>query len=209
MTKNRKMIAVTFGVVALNLCAAASLAFAADPVDKEYVRALAVPGHFVFVMEYWQGNEKVVARHGLKTEAPFTAVSATEFAINEDLHIALYGVEPCAGRFVSPGDRFDGSCDDYGRMQLQIFLRHPKVVYCRAFIEERLKAKQEAACYAHHHFPGALNSVDLLEDQLVSVGALRLSHRADGSALRPDLEEAEKIAKHNRFGLWSRPQERP
>jgi endonuclease YncB( thermonuclease family) len=199
-------IAFAFGFCVATILAVVlappSNAFSAEPIDPDYVRSLSIPGHTVFVMEYWQDDAQVVARDGLKSKTPFVAISPTVFEVERQRQIQLYGVEPCDGTVVDRREGFNGTCQDYARSQLDISLRHPRVVFCRAFIGERGKPVQQGTCFAHYFFAGSLNSVDMLESQLVSIGALRLSRTEAGKPVRPDLEDAERIARKNHFGLW-------
>ncbi|TNM66703.1 hypothetical protein FHP24_03215 [Aliirhizobium smilacinae] len=190
-------------------CVFPGSASSAEPLDKNYVRSLAVPEHVVFVMEYRQADQSVADREGLRSKAAFSSVSSTEFAVDQKRHIQLYGVEPCSGAITVRREGYVGSCENYARAQLEILLKHPGVVFCRAFIDQRGKSRQQATCFAYHNFPGRLNSIDMLEEQLVSIGALRLSRSKVGKPLRPDLEEAEQIAKKNAFGLWEGSGEKP
>lgn len=64
---------------------------------------------------------------------------------------------------------------------------------------------QNATCYGYYNYPGAMDSVDNFEEQLLSLGALRLAKKPDGSVERPDLQEAEKLGKKGDFGMWADP----
>jgi hypothetical protein len=83
-------------------------------------------------------------------------------------------------------------------------LRSPKVIFCRVFASEEGKARQDATCYGYYHYPGSLDSIDMLEEQLVSLGALRIAKRSDGTLLRPDLKPAEKLGRQG-HGMWADP----
>jgi len=51
--------------VSVALCAAfAGRSFAAGAIDKDYIRSLAAPGKTVLVIEYYDGQGKVVDRKG-------------------------------------------------------------------------------------------------------------------------------------------------
>ena len=55
-----------------------------------------------------------------------------------------------------------------------------------------------------YNFAGSLDSVDNFEEQLLSLGALRLAKKPDGTLMRPDLADAEKIGRQG-FGMWADP----
>lgn len=170
-----------FTILGCGFLGLSTIAFAAEQIDKNYVRSLSIPDHFVFVMEYRKADQSVVDREGLQSEVPFSSVNSTGFSVGQTRHIQFYGVQPCNGAITVRREGFDGNCEDYARTQLEILLRHPRVVFCRAFEDERGKSRQQATCFAHHYFPGSLDSVDMLEEQLVSIGALRLSRSQTAS----------------------------
>lgn len=64
---------------------------------------------------------------------------------------------------------------------------------------------QNATCYGYYNFPGSLDSVDMFEEQLLSLGALRLAKKPDGTPIRPDLAEAQEIGQKGSFGMWADP----
>lgn len=178
---------------------------AAAPVDKAYIRSLAAPGKTVLVVEYYDGQGGVRDRKGFASASGFKAVSATDFAVNDKITIHLFGIEPCDGEMVNRRESFAGRCKDYAERGLEELLNDPKVIYCRAFVSEIKAPVQDATCYGYYNYPGALNTVDMLEEQLVSVGTHRVAERADGSTARPDLDQAEKIARGGAFGMWADP----
>lgn len=183
----------------------AAPASAAQAIDEAYVRSLAAAGRVVLVVEYYDGQGEVLERKGYATSSAFKTLSGTDFRVHDKMVIHLYGVEPCDGEMVNQRDGFAGGCADYARQQLQIMLTHPKVVFCRAFISEQKASVQNSTCYAYHYFPGSLDSVDMLEEQLVSLGALRLRKKPDGTFVRPDLIKAEQIGRMGSFGMWADP----
>ncbi|WP_226951453.1 hypothetical protein [Rhizobium terrae] len=192
------------------VCALGSLVLAmpspaAEALDKNYVRSLAAPGRTVLVIEYYDGKQNVVRRQGYAASGPFKALSGTDFRVHETMAIHLYGVAPCDGEMVNQRDGFVGRCEDYARQQLEIMLKNPKVIFCRAFISEEKAKVQNATCYGYHYFPGSLDSVSMFEEQLVSLGALRLEKIGDGSPARPDLMRAEQIGRKGAFGMWADP----
>lgn len=177
---------------------------AAGAVDEVYVKSLAAPGKTVLVIEYYDGNRKVVARQGFASVSGFKAVSPTDIRVDERTTLHLYGVEPCAGEMVNAKENFAGRCADFARGQLEILLKNPKVLFCRAFVSEQHAPVEDATCFGYYNFPGALDTVENLEEQLVSLGALRLTKKPDGSLMRPDLADAEKIGRGG-FGMWADP----
>jgi hypothetical protein len=179
-------------------------ALAAGAVDGGYIRSLAAAGKVVLVVEYYDGNRIVVARKGYASTSGFSATSPTIFKVDEAMSLNLFGLEPCNGEMVNQKEGFAGDCAGYAKEQLSIKLKAAKVILCRAFLTEEKAAVQDATCFAYYNYPGALDTVDNLEEQLVSLGALRLARKADGTALRPDLVPAERIGQGG-FGMWADP----
>jgi hypothetical protein len=188
-------------VVAVSACLPAH---AAGPVDEAYVRSLAAPGKTVLVMEYYDGQGKVSERKGYASASGFRAVSATDFQVDANLTVHLYGIEPCKGDMVNRKENFAGSCDNYARQSLATLLQSPRVIYCRAFVSETGAPAQDATCYGYYNYPGSLDSVDMFEEQLVSVGSHRITRRPDGAPARTDLKEAEDIGRRG-HGMWADP----
>lgn len=188
-------------LAAISICLPA---YAAEPVDEAYIRSLAAPGKTVLVMEYYDGQGKVSERKGYASASGFRAVSATDFQVDADLTVHLYGIEPCQGDMVNRKEDFAGSCDDYARQGLATLLQSPRVVYCRAFISEAGAPIQDATCYGYYHYPGSLDSVDMFEEELVSLGSHRIAKQPDGTPARADLKEAETIGRRG-FGMWADP----
>lgn len=192
----------------LALIAAATMssspALAAGVVDDAYVKSLAAPGKTVLVIEYYDGNRKVVGRQGFASVSGFKAASPTDIRVDDRIRLHLYGVEPCAGEMVNRQENFAGRCEGFAQTRLEILLKRPKVLFCRAFVSEEHASTQDATCFGYYNFPGTLDTVENLEEQLVSLGALRLAKKPDGSPMRPDLAEAEKIGRGG-FGMWADP----
>lgn len=179
-------------------------AHAADPIDKDYVRSLAAPGKTVLVIEYYDGQGKIVDRKGFASASGYKAISPTGFRVDEKLSLHLFGIEPCAGEMVNRQEDFAGSCADFAKRGLEMLLQSPKVVFCRAFVTEQNAPLQDATCYGYYNYPGSLDSVDMFEEQLVSLGTHRIAKKADGSPARADLVEAEKIGRGG-YGMWTDP----
>ena len=134
----------------------------------------------------------------------FTAVSATDFRVDASLTVHLYGIEPCQGDMVNLKEDFAGSCDDYAHQALATLLQSPRVIYCRAFVSETGAQSQDATCYGYYNYPGSLDTIDMFEEQLVSLGGHRIAKRPDGTPARSDLEEAEAIGRRG-YGMWADP----
>ncbi len=188
-------------VAAISACLPA---YAAGPVDEAYVRSLAAPGKTVLVMEYYDGQGNVSERKGYASASGFKAVSPTDFRVDANLTVHLYGIEPCKGDMVKRTEGFAGSCDDYARQGLATLLQSPRVIYCRAFVSEAGAKAQDATCYGYYNYPGSLDSIDMFEEQLVSLGTHRIAKRADGTPTRADLKEAEDIGRRG-YGMWADP----
>lgn len=192
-------------ITALSSCVIATQALAASPVNKDYIRSLAAPGKTVLVIEYYDGTGKVADRKGFATANGFKAVSATDFLVDEGTTLHLYGVQPCSGDLVNRAEDYSGTCEEFGTQQLQTMLQSPKVLFCRAFISEQAAPVQDVTCYGYYNYPGAMDTVDNLEEQLLSLGAVRLTKKADGSFERPDLTEAQEIGQKGSYGMWADP----
>lgn len=177
---------------------------AAGAVDQAYIRSLAAPGKTVLVIEYYDGKGGVSDRKGYASAHGFQAVSPTDFQVSDKITLHLFGIEPCDGSLVNRRENFSGSCADYAEQGLKTLLKAPKVIYCRAFVSEANAPVQDATCYGYYNFPGSLDSVDMFEEQLVSVGTHRIAKKADGTPARPDLSEAEKIGRGG-YGMWADP----
>lgn len=178
--------------------------WAGGAVDPAYVKSLAAPGKAILVVEYYDPAGKAVARKGFASPSGFRAKSPVDIAVDADVGLHLYGLEPCRGEMVNRKEGFAGSCGDYAREQLDIMLKAAKVIFCRVFLTERDAPLQDATCFGYYNYPGTLNTVDNLEEQLVSLGALRLSKKQDGTLMRPDLADAERIGRGG-FGMWADP----
>ncbi|WP_431323410.1 hypothetical protein [Rhizobium sp. YTU87027] len=181
-----------------------SRAFAAGPVEPAYIKSLAAPGKMVLVVEYYDGSSAIVSRKGYASAIGFRARSSNEIVIDDKITLHLFGVEPCEGQMVNRKEGFSGSCEDFAEQQLKILLKYPKVILCRAFVSEENAPKQDVTCFGHYFFPGSLDSISNFEEDLVALGALRLAKKADGSLMRPDLAEAERIGRQG-FGMWADP----
>jgi hypothetical protein len=179
-------------------------AYAAEPVDETYVRSLAAPGKTVLVMEYYDGQGKVSQRKGYASASGFGAISATDFRVDANLTVHLYGIEPCQGDMVNLKEDFAGSCHDYALQGLATLLQSPRVIYCRAFVSETGAQIQDATCYGYYNYPGSLYTIDMFEEQLVSLGSHRVAKRPDGTPARADLKEAEAIGRRG-YGMWADP----
>ncbi|WP_199915354.1 hypothetical protein [Aminobacter sp. MSH1] len=179
-------------------------AHAAGPVDETYVRSLAAPGKMVLVIEYYDGQGKVAERKGFATASGFRAVSANDFRVDDNVTVHLYGIEPCEGDMVNRKEDYAGSCEGFARRGLETLLQSPRVIYCRAFVSETEAPVQDATCYGYYNYPGSLDTVDMFEEQLVSLGSHRVAKRPDGTAGRTDLAEAEAIGRRG-YGMWADP----
>lgn len=188
-------------LMAISVCLPA---YAAGPVDEAYVRSLAAPGKTVLIMEYYDGQGDVSERKGYASASGFKAVTATDFQVDANLTVRLYGIEPCQGNMVNRKEDFVGSCDAYARQGLATLLQSPRVIYCRAFVSETGAQVQDATCYGYYNYPGSLDTIDMFEEQLVSVGSHRIAKRPDGTLARIDLEDAEAIGRRG-YGMWADP----
>jgi hypothetical protein len=189
---------------ALASCILATSAFAAPDIDKDYIKSLASPGKTVLVVEYYDGSGKVVDRKGFASASGYKAVSPTDIQVDGKTTLHLYGVEPCSGEMVNRTEGYSGSCSGFAQQELQVMLKSAKVLFCRTFVSEQNAPSQDATCSGYYNYPGSLDSVDMLEDELVSLGALRVVKNPDGSPARADLEKAQRIGKQG-YGMWADP----
>lgn len=194
-----------FLAAVLGLSVSSGAAFAADPIDKNYVKSLAAPSKKVLVIEYYDGNGEVTGRKGYTRADSWTAVSPTEFDATDGVRLKLFGLKPCTGDLVVKSENFAGTCEIYAKEALDTILRSAHVLFCRSFVSEAKAASQDTTCYGYYSIPGAMDSVDMLEEQLVSLGGLRLAKKADGSLARPELEQAETIGRKGHYGMWADP----
>ena len=134
----------------------------------------------------------------------YEATSPTDFRVDEKLSVHLFGIEPCDGDMVNRQEDFVGSCAEFAQRGLATLLQSPRVIYCRAFVTEQHSPMQDATCYGYYNYPGSLDSVDMFEEQLVSLGTHRIVKKADGSLARADLVDAEKIGRAG-HGMWADP----
>lgn len=178
--------------------------WAGGTIDPVYVKSLAAAGKTVLVVEYYDPAGKVVDRKGFASANGFAVDTPVDIAIDAKTRLHLYGLEPCAGDMVNQKEGFTGTCAAYAQQQLAIMVKTAKVIFCRAFLTERDASLQDVTCFGYYNYPGSLDSVDNLEEQLVSLGALRLSKKPDGTPMRPDLLAAEKTGRGG-FGMWADP----
>ncbi|MGR9202141.1 hypothetical protein [Rhizobium leguminosarum] len=191
-------------LLALGVSLVAPACWAGGTIDPSYVKSLAAPGKTVLVVEYYDPNGKVVDRKGFASAKGFAVETPVHIAVDAKTSLHLYGLEPCAGDMVNQKEGFAGTCAAYAQQQLAILVKTAKVIFCRAFLTERDASVQDATCFGYYNYPGSLDSVDNLEEQLVSLGALRLSKKPDGTPMRPDLSAAETTGRGG-FGMWADP----
>ena len=201
-----RAVTLRANVPVLAFCAAviAAPCCAAETIDPAYVKSMAAPGKTVLIVEYYDPDGKVVDRKGFASAQGFVVKTPVEIGIDTKTALHLYGLEPCTGDMVNQREGFAGTCADYARQQLEIMVRSAKVLFCRAFLTERDAPLQDATCFGYYYYPGSLDSVNNLEEQLVTLGALRLSRKADGTLMRPDLSKSEKIGRTG-YGMWADP----
>ena len=166
--------------ILLAVACSALPACAAGNIDKTYVRSLAAPGKTVLVIEYYDGQGKVADRKGFASATGFKAISPTDFRVDDKLSCTYSGIEPCEGDMVNRQEDFVGLLCRLRAARLATLLQSPKVVFCRAFVTEQNAPRQDATCYGYYNYPGSLDSVDMFEEQLVSLGTHRVAKKPDG-----------------------------
>lgn len=195
---------VTRSLFMTALFLSAQSAFASGSVDKDYVRSLAVDGKLIAIIEYTDASGGVIERKGYASDKAWLATSPTSFKLSNNVEMQLYGLTPCEGELVVRDEDFAGTCKAYAQENLQIILNAPKVVYCRAFETEKDKPEQTASCYTYFFVKDAVNSVSMIEEDLVSIGAIDIIRNKDGSLQRPDLADALNIGERG-YGMWTDP----
>lgn len=188
----------------LGAVAVVAPAWPAEAVNEAYVRSLAVPGKTVLVVEYYDAGGKVVARKGYVSATGYQVTSPTDFRVDETVSLHLFGIEACDGAMVNRREAYAGTCAAFARQEFEVAVKAAKVIFCRAFLTEQTAPVQDATCYGYYHFPGSLDSVNMIEEQLVSIGSHRVARKTDGSPSREDLLKAEKIGRQG-YGMWADP----
>jgi len=174
-----------------------------DP-PKDYMRQLARAGQYVLVVEYFDPKlNAAVERLGLRSKRPFDPQGPVDIKASDSMALILGGIAPCASGEPISYEDFSGPCRDLTRYGLEQITRNARVLLCRAYLDQRGRAAQEAACFAYTIFPGALESVDPVEATLVAQGMAFVARGADGKPERPDLVSSEELARSQRLALWS------
>lgn len=186
--------------IAFSFCVANS--FASDnsiSVDAAYIKSLASPDKIVLVIDYRDATGKTIERQGFANSRGFSVTGATTFAIDENNHINLAAIKPCNGSITVPADDYRGSCAGYAQEQLAVQLKNPRVIYCVANFAEKNTSEKNATCWGYWFFPGTLDSVSSIENELLSVGAVELNEKSN----RADFVDAMAIAKKQHVGIFS------
>jgi len=185
--------------LAFSFCVASCFADENTSVDKSYIKSLASPDKTVLVVDYRDGNGKTVDRQGFANSRGFSVSAPTKFSIDENNQINLAAIKPCSGSITVPADDYQGSCAGYAQAQLAVQLKNPRVIYCIANFAEKNASEKNATCWGYWFFPGTLDSVSSIEDELLSVGAVELNEKIN----RADFVDAMAIAKKQHVGIWA------
>ncbi len=121
--------------------------------------------------------------------------------------VHLWGLRPCSHERRLVDGNFEGPCSAFIRFGLTSILKSGPVILCRAFADEKVHTAIDASCFVLVSYP-SVYGVTKIEEFLISGGYAQLARDAAGKALRPDLEDDERIAKGFGRGLWSFEHER-
>lgn len=195
---------ILFATLGITAAMAASPALALDAPSLDYMRSLVRPDRTVLVMEYIDPRlNAATERVGLASHERFRPANGTTIRISDDMAVRLGGVVSCPSDVPVQHEDYQGTCAGLAAEGLAIALRHASALLCRAFADEKGKRVQEATCYTYTKIGDALESVDMVEESLVSGGWAFAARGSDGVPERADLAEAERMAAANRLVLWS------
>jgi hypothetical protein len=202
--------AIRMGLAGM-LAAACSVAAAlakplSDPTTADLERLRPASGAVVVVEFYDQERRKIDAK-SMPAPARPQQTSGTQFTIAPQLAVNLWGLSPCSHERRLIDGSFDGSCRDFIQVGLRSILKSGPVILCRSFVDQKDRPVIDASCFVLVSYT-SVYGVTKIEEFLVSGGYALLVRDAAGKALRPDLEDDERIAKGFGRGLWSFEHER-
>jgi endonuclease YncB( thermonuclease family) len=172
-----------------------------DPTVSDMERLRSASGYSLIVEFYSANRQKVDQTVATSPVRPSAGVGAS-LTFQGQQEVRLWGITPCAHDKPLDEVNFKGPCNRYVSHGLSKILASGPVILCRAFADQRRKASIDASCFILTTY-ASLYTVTKIEEFLISGGYALLVRDAAGKALRPDLEEDERIAKGFGRGLWS------
>jgi hypothetical protein len=199
----RSMLLGTLIALATSPAGAQSLS---DPTLADLERLRPASGRIMLLEFYDKDRRKVGEKRSSYNDAP-QAGDGVSFKASGLPTLRLWGLRHCDhGQRLVDGS-FDGPCNTFIRVGLISILKSGPVLLCRAFADQQERAAIDASCFVLVSYP-SVYGVTKIEEFLISGGYAQLVRDAAGKALRPDLEDDERIAKGFGRGLWSFEHER-
>jgi hypothetical protein len=195
--------------LALALATHASGAFAnplSDPTTADLERLRPATGAVV-VVEFYDKDRRKIDMVSLPSASRPQPGGSNSIAVTAAQAIRLWGIAACPHDRTLVEVNFNGPCNRYISHGLGKILQSGPVVLCRAFADQRGRPEIDASCFILTTY-ASLYTVTKIEEFLISGGYALLTRDASGMALRPDLEDNERIAKGFGRGLWSFEHER-
>jgi hypothetical protein len=177
-----------------------------DPTLADLERLRPASGAVV-VLEFYNQNKHKVDQTALPAPNRSRPGVGASIAVPGHPSINLWGISPCSHERTLEEVNFNGPCNAYVAHGLSKILASGPVVLCRAFADQRGRPTVDASCFMLTTY-ASLYTVTKIEEFLISGGYAQLVRDAAGKALRPDLEDDERIAKGFGRGLWSFEHER-
>jgi endonuclease YncB( thermonuclease family) len=194
------------GAVIALATAPASTQTLSDPSLADMERLRPSSG-VVVTIEFYNRNKDKVEHTALPTPHRPKAGAGASITVAGHPSIKLWGITPCSHDKTLDEVNFNGPCNTYIGHGLSKILASGPVVLCRAFADQRGRSVIDASCFMLTTY-SSLYTVTKIEEFLISGGYAQLVRDAAGKALRPDLEDDERIAKGFGRGLWSFEHER-
>lgn len=194
---------ILLALLILTLTASGALAAPlVDPKNAE-LEALRQNGRNVLVIEYYDAeNRRIDTKSSISDVKPTPVGLGAGFRFGEGPTINLWGLSPCDHDRRLVDAKYDGTCRGFITEGLTAILKSGPVLLCRAFVDQQDAAVKSASCFVLVSY-SSVYGVTKLEEFLISGGYARLTRDEKGKALRPDLEEDERIARGFGRGLWS------
>lgn len=177
-----------------------------DPTTTDLEKLRPATGN-VLVVEYYDAERRKIATqsyHGAERGKP---IGGVRFRPAGGPLVDLWGLSPCPHDRPLVDGEYSGSCRQFAEFGMAAILRSGPVVLCRAFADQLDQPSKSASCFILTSY-ATLHGVTKIEEFLVSGGYALLARDANGKALRPDLEDDERIAKGFGRGLWALEHER-
>ncbi|MGL4528744.1 MAG: hypothetical protein ACRCXM_17655 [Beijerinckiaceae bacterium] len=177
-----------------------------DPTTADLEKLRPAAGN-VLIVEYYDAERRKIAAQTYPSPERGKPSGGVRFQLPRGPTIDLWGLSPCPHERPLVDGEFSGSCRKFAEFGMAAILRSGPVVLCRAFADQQDKPSKSASCFILTSY-ATLHGVTKIEEFLVSGGYALLARDANGKALRPDLEDDERIAKGFGRGLWALEHER-